>query len=128
MAKKQSPPATIGEYLARLPKDQRDALQKLRTQIARAAPRAEETISYQVPTFKLDGRGLVGFGAAAGHCSLFLMSETAIAPHRGDLEGYALGKGTVRFAADEPLPAALVTRLVKTRLAELRASKPAPKK
>ena len=108
---------TIDEYLARLSPDKRDALEKLRKAIRAAAPRAEECISYQLPAFRL-GRLLVAFGAAAKHCSFYPMSAATIAAHRDDLEGYDTSKGTIRFPADRPLPAALVRKLVKARVAE----------
>jgi len=115
-------PESIDEYLAAVPVDKRRALAKLRTQIRAAAPEATEGISYGVPTFKLEGRLLVSFGAAAAHCSLYGVSGTdATGAQLAELESYdTSGKGTVRFAADKPLPQALVTKLVKARIARLK--------
>ena len=115
-------PESIDEYLAAVPVDKRRALAKLRTQIRAAAPEATEGISYGVPTFKLAGRLLVSFGAAAAHCSLYGVSGTdATGAQLAELESYdTSGKGTVRFAADKPLPQALVTKLVKARIARLK--------
>jgi uncharacterized protein YdhG (YjbR/CyaY superfamily) len=110
-------PKTIDEYLAPLSKDQRAALQKLRKIIRAAAPKAEECISYGLAAFRQNGM-LVGFGASANHCAFYLMSATTIAAHKGLLEGYDTSKGTIRFSPDEPLPAALVRKLVKARIAE----------
>ena len=110
-------PATIDEYLATLPDDQRAALQKLRKTIAAAAPKAEECISYSVPAFRLNGP-LVGFGAKANHCAFYLMSGSTVAAHAAELEGYETSKGTIRFKPDKPLPAALVRKLVKARVTE----------
>ncbi len=119
-------PTTIDEYLAGVSPAQRAALQKIRRSIRAAAPKAEECISYGLAAFKLDGRPLVAFGASAGHCAFFPMSGTTVADHAAELEGYDTSKGTIRFAADKPLPAALVRKLVKARIAEnaARAKKP----
>lgn len=109
---------THDDYLAALPDGPRAALDKLRRTIRAAAPRAEECISYQLPAFRLDGKVLVLFGATAGHCSFFPGSGTAVAAHEGDLKGYSTSKGTIRFEADRPLPASLVRKIVKYRIAE----------
>ena len=111
-------PSTIDEYLAPLSDDKRAPLQKLRKAIQAAAPRAEECISYGLPAFRLDGRPLVAFGAGASHCALYPMSSATIAVHADDLKGYETSKGTIRFPAGKPLPATLVRKLVKARIAE----------
>lgn len=109
--------ATIDAYLAKLSPDKRSALTKLRKAIKAAAPRAEECISYQIPAFRLDGRMLVWFGAATNHCSFF-PGAYPIAACKRDLKRYKTSKGTIRFSPDRPLPAALVRKLVKARIAE----------
>ena len=111
-------PQTIDGYLSTLSDDQQTALEKLRKTINAIAPKAEECISYQLPAFRLDGRMLVAFGARAKHCAFFLMSSETVAAHADDLEGYDTSTGTIRFPADEPLPAPLVRKLVKARIAE----------
>lgn len=111
-------PRTIDEYLATLQADQRAALQQLRTTIRASVPQAEECISYALPAFRLDGRVLVCFGAAARHCSFFPGSGSTVAAHADLLKGYDTSKGTIRFQPDKPLPAALVRKLVKARVAE----------
>ncbi len=108
---------TTDEYLGSLSKDQRAALEKLRRDIRAAAPGAEECISYNVPGFRLEGRLLVSYGAAAKHCS-FYPGAYPIEAYAADLASYATAKGTIRFPADEPLPARLVRKLVKARIAE----------
>jgi uncharacterized protein YdhG (YjbR/CyaY superfamily) len=113
-------PTTVNAYLATLEPDKRAALQKLRRTIRAAAPKAEECISYQIPAFRLDGRMLVWFAAASGHCSFFPGAHP-IAVHKQDLKAFKISKGTVRFAPEKPLPATLVRKLVKTRIAENRA-------
>ena len=113
--------ATINEYLARLPKDQQAALQKLRAAIKKIVPEAEECISYQLPAFRLDGKVLVGYGARANHCAFYPMSGTTVAKFQKELGAYETSKGTIRFPTDRPLPAALLRKLVKTRAKEIRS-------
>ena len=109
---------TIDDYLAALSTDKRAALEKLRKAIKAVAPKAEECISYGLPAFRLDGRLLVAFGAGAHHCAFYPCSSSTVANHKGDLKGYETSKGAIRFQADEPLPVALVRKLVKARIAE----------
>ena len=116
--KRKSKVTTHDEYLAALPDAQRAALEKLRRTIRAVVPKAEECISYQLPAFCLDGKVLVLFGATAKHCSLFPGSGTAVSAHKDDLKGYSTSKGTIRFDADKPLPASLVRKIVKYRIAE----------
>jgi uncharacterized protein YdhG (YjbR/CyaY superfamily) len=108
---------SIDEYLATLSEDKAAALEKLRRAIRAAAPDAEECISYRLPAFRQNGM-LVGFGATANHCAFYLMSGSMVDAHKEELEGYDTSKGTIRFQADKPLPAVLVRKLVKARLAE----------
>ena len=109
----------IDAYLAALPADKRATLQKIRKAISAAAPRAQESVSYGLPAFRLDGRPLVCFAAATNHCSFYPMSPAVIRAHAADLEDYETSKGTIRFTTQKPLPAALVRKLVKARIAEL---------
>jgi len=110
-------PETIDDYLAAVSDEQRTALQKLRKTIRAAAPKAEECMSYGLPAFHQDG-ALVAYGAAATHCALYPMSPAVIAAHQDDLGDYDTSKGTIRFQPEQPLPVALVRKLVKARLAE----------
>ena len=110
-------PKTIDEYLAALSADKRAALEKLRKTIRAAAPKAEECISYGIAAYRQNGM-LVGFGATAKHCAFYLMSSATVEAHKGELKGYDTSKGTIRFPAAKPLPAALVRKLVKARIAE----------
>jgi uncharacterized protein YdhG (YjbR/CyaY superfamily) len=111
---KSNKPKTHDDYLAAVTEDKRAALQKLRKAIKRAAPKAEECISYQVPAFRLNGKFLVAYGAAKNHCAFY--PGTTIKALKDDLKGYDTGKGTIRFSADKPLPAALVRKLVRLRI------------
>ena len=79
--------ATIDNYLTGVSPDKRAALEKLRKTIKAAAPKAEECVSYQIPAFRLDGRLLVGFCAAAKHCSFFPMSSSIVEAHMAELKG-----------------------------------------
>jgi uncharacterized protein YdhG (YjbR/CyaY superfamily) len=113
-------PATIDEYLASVKPDQRAALQKLRQTIHAAASTAEECISYGIPAFRLNGRSLVFFGAWANHCSFYPGSSSTLKKFQSDLKRFQITKGTIRFSPDNPLPLALVKKLVKARMAENR--------
>lgn len=106
----KSPAASIDAYLAALPDDQRAALEVLRGQIREAAPGAEETISYGLPTFKLNGN-LVHFGAAAKHCAFY--PGAVIDRFAERLTGFETSKGTIRFQPDAPLPPDLVREIVE---------------
>jgi len=114
----EAPARDVDDYLATVPDEARATLEKLRKTIRAAAPKATEAISYGVPTFKHQGRPLVGIGATKSHCAIYVMSPNVIRAHAAELEEYDTGKGSVRFPASKPLPAALVRRLVKARIAE----------
>ena len=113
-------PSSVEEYLSQVPEDQRAVLEKLRETIRAAAPDTTETISYQMPTFKYRGRALVGIAAFKNHCSVFPYSDTVFVSLKEELKLYdTSGKGTIRFAPDKPLPAAVVKKIVKARIAEI---------
>ena len=110
-------PKTVDEYLAGLSDDKRVALEKLRKIIRSAAPRAEECISYSMPAYRQNGV-LVGFAASAKHCAFYPFSGSTVEAHKKELERYDTSKGTIRFAPEKPLPAALVRKLVKARITQ----------
>ena len=112
-------PTTIDEYLVPLTAEKRAALQKVRRAIQAAVPQAEECITYGIPGFRLNGKILVAFKAAASHCSFHPMSGTTVAAHKKDLAGYDTSPGTIRFPPSHPLPARLIRILVRARIAEL---------
>lgn len=109
---------TVDAYLAKMPDDQRSALEKLRKMIKAAAPKAEECICYQIPSFRLNGKYLVSFAAWAEHCA-FYPGSFAIAVHKNALKAYDTDKGTIRFRPDHPLPAGLVRKLTKSRIEQI---------
>lgn len=105
-------------YLARLSPEKRATLEKIRKAIRAAAPKAQEGMSYGVPAF-IQGKPIAGYTASAKHCSYFPMSGSVIATLKDDLGGYDTSKGAIRFPIGKPLPAALIRKLVKARLAEV---------
>ena len=112
-------PKTIDEYLASVNANHRDALQKIREAIHAVAPNGEECISYGIPAFRLNGRSLVFFGAWANHCALYPGSSATLKKFRNELRDFQTSKGTLRFSPDNPLPVALVKKLVKARVAQI---------
>ena len=114
----QAKAATFAGYLAALDDGKRAALQRLRNTIRAAAPRAEEYIGYGLAAFRLDGKPLVAIGASATHCAFYPMSGATVAAFKRELKGYETSKGTIRFHESQPLPATLVRKIVKARIAE----------
>jgi uncharacterized protein YdhG (YjbR/CyaY superfamily) len=108
--------ASVAAYLRAVPPAPRAALQKLRKTIKAVAPKATEGISYGIPMFKHHGM-LVGYAAFKDHCSLF-MSTRLTGALKKVVAPYVASKGTIRFTADKPLPATLVRKLVKARIAQ----------
>jgi len=114
---------SVEDYLAALPDERRSAVQELRRTIRAAAPEATELISYQMPAFRSHGQFLVSHAAFKNHYSLFPASEAVVTGLGEELTPHLSGKGTIRFRADDPIPSALVTKIVKIRFAENAAAK-----
>ena len=113
----------VESYLARCPEPHRTTLEKMRAAIRSAAPReATEAISYGMPAFKYKG-ALVGYAAFKSHCSFFPMSASLLDDFADEVKNYRTAKGTLQFAVDKPLPAALVKKMVKARVAQNEAKK-----
>ncbi len=109
----------VDEYMAQLPDDRRAVMEQLRETIRSAAPDATESISYNMPAFRLGGRFLVSYEAFKHHYSLFPWSNGMVAELGDEMKPYAVGKGTIRFPADKPIPFELVTRIVGIRNREV---------
>jgi uncharacterized protein YdhG (YjbR/CyaY superfamily) len=116
-SQRASVPKTVDEYMARVPPKFRPALRRLRKTIRAAAPEADEVISYRLPAFRQNGM-LVYYAAFTDHCSFFVGSRKVRRQFASQLKPFAGGKGTFRFTPEHPLPAALVARIVKARVAE----------
>jgi uncharacterized protein YdhG (YjbR/CyaY superfamily) len=114
-----APDSRIDAYLATLPEDQREALQRLRVQISRLVPDAVETISYGMPAFQLNGRAVIWFAGWKAHCSIYPVTDTFLEGHAEELKGYGRTKGSLHFTPEAPLPEALLESLVRARLADL---------
>lgn len=110
-------PKSIDDYLASVPEPHKAMLEKLRRKIKKLVPEAEETISYHIPTFKLNGRMLVAFAAFKNHCSLFPVTG-ARAEFPDELKKFKGGKGTLQFALENPLLEALLEKIVRLRIEE----------
>jgi uncharacterized protein YdhG (YjbR/CyaY superfamily) len=113
---------TIDEYIETFPKDVQPILEKVRQTIRKAAPKAVEAISYQMPTFKLNGKGLVYFAGYKGHIGFYPI-PSGVEAFKKELSKYKQGKGSVQFPLDEPVPYDLVKRIVQFRVKEQPAKK-----
>ena len=111
----------IDAYLAALPAEQRDVLQALRARVAALAPQAVETISYNMPAFKLGSRFLLSYAAWKRHCSVYPIDDELLERYATALAGYGRTKGSLHFSAAQPLPDGLVDDLVRGRLASFAA-------
>ena len=113
----------VETYLAWCPEPHRTTLEKLRATIRSAVPKeATEAISYGMPSFQYKG-GLVAYAAFKQHCSFFPMSGRLVEEFSEELKPYKTSKGTIQFPVDKPLPAALVKKMVKARIAQNEARK-----
>ncbi len=114
MATEKRTPKDIDEYIAGYPEEVQEILDKIRTTIREAAPGAEETMGYGIPTFKLEGN-LVHFGAYKKHIG-FYPAPRGIEAFKEELSPYAGGKGTVQFPLDQPIPYELIAKIVRFRV------------
>ena len=123
-ASAESGKAEVEAYLARVPEPARTTLEKIRAMIRAAAPaEATEAMGYGIPSFRYKG-ALVAYAAFKEHCSFFPMGSSAIEEFAAELKGFRTSKGTVQFAMDKPLPAGLVKKMVKARVAQNEAKAP----
>jgi len=107
--------ASIDEYIGKFPKDVQKILEEVRRTIKAAAPKAEEKISYNMPTFMLNGKYLIYFAGWKHHISLYPVPVGSDAFNK-EVSKYAAGKGTLQFPLDKPLPLKLITKIVKLRI------------
>jgi uncharacterized protein YdhG (YjbR/CyaY superfamily) len=110
-------PNNIDEYIAGFPKETQEILEQVRATIKKAAPEAEETISYAIPTFTLNKTYLVYFAGFKNHIG-FYPTPSGIKEFEKDFSVYKTGKGSIQFPLDKPMPLDLITRIVKFRLKE----------
>ena len=111
----------VDEYLEKLPDGQRAVLEDLRQTIKAMSPEITELISYDIPSFKYKGRQFVAFAAYPGHCNFIIMSYPIMEAYESDLKRFETDKATIRFIVDNPLPTALLRKLLKARIAEIEA-------
>jgi uncharacterized protein YdhG (YjbR/CyaY superfamily) len=120
--KRKNAPANFEEYLVGIPEPAGSALKKMRAAIRSAVPAAAtETISYRIPAFKYKGI-LVWYAAFSKHCSLF-PTASVIEEFRKELKGFSTSKGTIHFPTDKPLPTALIKKIVKARVRQVKDKK-----
>lgn len=110
--------ADIDEYISWFPDDVQKILTKIRSTITKAAPNAVESISYQIPTFKVDGKVLIYFAAFTKHVSVY-PAPRGESEFAEEMKVYKGGKGTVQFPLSSPIPHDLISRIVKFRLSNL---------
>jgi uncharacterized protein YdhG (YjbR/CyaY superfamily) len=116
MLKKQA--ETIDEYIKDFPENVQHILESIRQAIRKAAPEAVETINYQIPTFKLNGKNLVHFAAFKNHIGFYPI-PSAIVAFKKELSSYKQRKGSVQFPIGDPVPLSLVERIVRFRVKEV---------
>ena len=109
----------VDAYLGALPGDQREVLDKLRADVTRLVPEAEETISYGMPAFRLRGRFFLSFAAWKRHCSIYAIDDDLLARHADAIAGYGRTKGALHFSKAQPLPDALLEDLVRLRTGQI---------
>ncbi len=111
----------VDAYLAALPADQRNLLEGVRATVRRLVPDAEDTISYDMPAFKLGGRFLVSYAGWKRHCSLYPLTASFLAAHAAELEGFGRTKGSIHFTAAKPLPPDILHDLIRARVEDVTA-------
>ena len=112
----------IDEYISTFPNEIQEILESICKTIKEAAPKATETISYQMPTFKLNGKNLVHFAAFKNHISFF-PTPSGVSAFEKNLKSYRTSKGTIQFPLDKPIPYDLIKKIVEFRLWESTSKK-----
>jgi uncharacterized protein YdhG (YjbR/CyaY superfamily) len=114
---------SVDEYIAAQPEAARRALKLVRTAIRKAVPKAEESISYKIPTYKLHGERLLYFAGWKQHYSLYPATKRMAAALKDDLKQFEVVKSTVRFSLAEPVPVEMIAKMAKFRAKEVSESK-----
>jgi uncharacterized protein YdhG (YjbR/CyaY superfamily) len=107
----------VDAYITSFPKETRELLEQVRAAILQAAPQAEESISYGMPAYKINGKPLVYFAAFQNHLG-FYATPSGHSEFADELSAYKTGKGSVQFPLDSPIPLDLITRITKFRVSE----------
>lgn len=126
MNRKRTIPKTVDDYIAGFPDFSQISLKRMRTTVKRAAPGAKETISYRIPTVKLNGP-LIYFAGFKAHISIYPMTTTIRRHFKKELSPYLSGKGTAKLPLDQPIPYTLIEKIVKFRVKENLAEGDSPK-
>lgn len=120
--KSRTTPINVAAYIEGFPRPVRTILKRVRAIVRKAVPGAEESISYQIPTYKLNGRPVIYFAAFKEHYSVYPSSTRLVAAVKDELEGHEKSKGTIRFPLSEPVPVKLIEAIAKFRAKEAAAS------
>jgi uncharacterized protein YdhG (YjbR/CyaY superfamily) len=119
-SKKYPPAKNIDAFIKASPKKSQAKLKQLRKIIKICAPKAVETISYRMPVFKLNGKGLAGFAGYEEHIGFYPMSGSFLKNFKEELASYDMSKGTVQLPLDKPLPVILIKKMVKAKMKEIK--------
>jgi len=123
---------SVDEYIASQPEAVQNVLKRVRSTICKAVPGTEEVISYQIPTYKLNGRPVLHFAGWRHHYSLYPSNDRLVAAFKDALAPYEVNKGTIRFPLSEPVPVKLIEGIARFRAKEVaereKAKAAAPKK
>ena len=117
--KSRTTPSSVATYISGFPRPVQTILKRVRAIVRKAVPEAEESISYQIPTYKLKGRPVIYFAAFKEHYSIYPSNTRLVAAFKDQLEGYEQSKGTIRFPLSEPVPVTLVAAIAKFRAKEV---------
>ncbi len=120
-AKGRSTPGDVTAYIAGFPRPVQAILKRVRAIVRKAVPGAEESISYQIPTYKLNGRPVIYFAAFKEHYSIYPSNTRLVAAFKDKLERYEKSKGTIRFPLSEPVPVKLIEAIAKFRAKEVKS-------
>lgn len=121
MKTSRTAPKDVTTYIAGFPRPVQTILTRVRSIVRKAVPGADESISYQIPTYKVQGRPVLYFAAFKEHYSVYPSNTALVAAFKDELAGYELSKGTIRFPLSEPVPVKLIERIAKFRARQVAA-------